>query len=375
MPNVVIFQEYVPHYRAPFFSGLRDRAAQEGIDLTIACGHPRREQALRSDSADLDFTTSIEQREWSVFGRRLVLRKVSDIIPNADLVIIEQARRNIDAYQLLGARRQKGPRIALWGHGRDYTKKAGMLERSVQKWLTLRADWFFSYTAGGIAAVTGFGFPESRTTLVQNSTDTLGLRNDIEAITEESKHGLIMKHGLSEMTAIFVGALDESKRLPFLIEAARRVYEIDPRFRLLIMGDGHLRSRVEGWAIEYSWLTYLGTLTGVDKARALACSQILTMPGRVGLVAVDSFAAALPIVTTDWQWHAPEFEYLVSGMNAVITLDDVDAFATGILATLHDAKMLKLLKAACSVASKTYTIRAMVENFVTGMTQALAVER
>ncbi len=371
MPRVVILQEYIPAYRAPFFRGLRVAAAAAGIDLVIAAGEPGGELVRRGDAVTLDFAREVRQREWRLFGRRLVLRDVRETIAGADLVILEQARRNIDAYRLLGGRRKPGLRVALWGHGRDYTKHTGRLDRAVQGWLTSRADWFFAYTAGGVAAVTGDGFPGARTSIVQNAIDTGALRADIDGVTPQSREALSIKADLTGLTAVFLGALDDSKRLPLLIEAAGRVNLEESGFRLLIAGDGPLRGQVEGWAARYYWLTYLGPVTGPEKALALASAQVIAVPGRIGLVAVDSLAAGLPIVTTAYPLHGPEFEYLTDGVTAVVAPDSVDDYARALCDTITNAASLARLSAACRVAGEGITVDAMVANFLAGIRGAL----
>jgi glycosyltransferase involved in cell wall biosynthesis len=371
LTQVVILQEYVPQYRVPFFEALHERAALLGIQVVVACGNPRKSQSLRGDAAELSFLTTIKQREWRILGRRVVMRDVGAVIANSELVILEQARRNIDAYRLLVPRGNAKRVVALWGHGRDYTHKVGRVDRLLQRWLTSRAGWFFAYTDGGASAVRDEGFPRSKITVVQNSIDTRELRRALEVITQESTDAFRSELDLHGMTAIFLGALDESKRLAFLIAAGERANQLLPAFRLLIAGDGPLRSQVEAWAEQHAWLTFLGSVTGPQKATALAGAEILAMPGRVGLVAVDSFAARLPIVTTDWKWHAPEFEYLTDGVTAVISEDTVEDFARAMCETLTSPVRLEQLRASCGLLADSITIDAMADNFLAGIQGAL----
>lgn len=375
MLKVTIVQEYVPQYRTSFFELLYKRGIQQGIEIRVAAGVPGRSLHDRNDSVSLAFGVSIRQWEARILGRRLVVRQLGNATIGADLIILEQARRNLDAYRFLVPGHRRRHQIALWGHGRDYTKPTTVLDRSVQRWLTSRADWFFAYTTGGIEAVVADGFPRSRTTLVQNSIDTTSLRESISKVSIESVAEFRSTNSLQDKTALFIGALDESKRLRFLVDAAQQCHEIEPGFRLLIAGDGAMRPEVERWASQNSWLTYLGPISGERKAVALAAAQVLAMPGRVGLVAVDSFAAGIPIVTTDWAWHAPEFEYLENGRNAIICADHKSDYARALTATLGNAPLLFDLRVACLRDSELVTVGAMVENFLEGIRDALESRR
>lgn len=373
MKRVAILQEYVPQYRVPFFEKLHDEALLRDIDVRVAYGVVGAGQATRNDAGTIACGIPISQKEWQVAGRRLVVRDTSKAIAGADLIILEQARRNLDAYRHLAMKFPSGPRVALWGHGKDYTQRTSALERGLSRWLTSRADWFFAYTTGGLTSVVEAGFPYSRSTVVQNSIDTSSLRASVRGVSQESVSDFSKRVDLKGKTALFIGALDASKRLKFLESASRKAQNLDPDFRLLIAGAGPLRSQVEEWARRYPWMTYLGGVSGFEKAQAMAASQILAMPGRVGLVAVDSFAAELPIVTTDWPLHAPEFEYLVSGENSLVSRDDEAIYAATMVETMSNPKLLGSLRKSASRDADTYTVQTMVARFLDGIVGALAV--
>lgn len=371
MKKVVILQEYVPQYRVPFFELLHEEAKNAGIEVQVAYGDAGPGQASRNDARDLNCGIPIRQKEWRIAGRRVVVRDTSTAISGADLVIMEQARRNLDVYKLLAAKRSNGPVLALWGHGKDYTRDATALDRGLSRWLTSKADWFFAYTKGGMESVVGDGFSPHCLTVVQNSIDTTSLQAGVNAIEDHEIMEYSNKLGIRGKTALFIGALDSTKRLTFLEEACRIAHDIDPDFRLLIAGEGAMQLRVEVWAQRHSWLTYLGALSGHEKALTMASCQILAVPGRVGLVAVDSFASSRPIITTDWPWHAPEFEYLCNGVNAVVTRDDATVYATSMVEVMNDQWQMTRLQRAASQDAERFTIQAMTNNFLDGIRGAL----
>lgn len=369
--KVVILQEYVPGYRVPFFENLRDLGEQDQVEIVVAAGAPGPSQRTRSDAVGLHFQETVKQREFRLAGRRIVLRRTARHIAGADLVVTEQARRNLDSYRLLLPNGNRATRIALWGHGRDYTRESSALERAINRKLTARAHWFFAYTSQGAASVKESGFPVERTTVVQNSIDSAGLKDDINSLTSCELLQFTERHGLKGRTAIFLGGLDESKRLGFLLLAAEIASGRDANFRLLICGDGDQRALVEDAAAKHHWLTYLGPVVGREKALALAAADVIAMPGRVGLIAVDSFASERPLVTTNWTWHAPEFEYLRDRVNAVVANDNVESYASALLAVLADSKLRERLVDGCISSASSITIETMAQNFMTGIHQAI----
>jgi glycosyltransferase involved in cell wall biosynthesis len=368
--SVVILQEYIPHYRVAFFNALVQKANAKGIAISIGHGRAGGGQAARNDGADTSNSFPIRQREVRVAGRRVVVRNAGAAVWGSDLVILEQARRNIDAYRLFAPWR-RGAAIALWGHGRDYTVRSSRLEKFLLRALYLRASWFFGYTKGGVEAVVSGGFPRSATTVVQNSIDTTDLKGRVRAVSDDELRSFRDRLDLSGPTAIFIGALDSSKRLDFLLEAASLIQAKHPQFRLLVSGDGPLRGLVEDAAAVASYVRYIGPLRGQEKATALAACDIIAMPGRVGLVAVDSFAAGIPIVTTSWPWHAPEFEYLTAGVNAEISEDTCAGYAATVVSLLEEPLRLLRLRQGCLDSSEIYTIDSMASNFLRGIEDAL----
>ena len=184
------------------------------------------------------------------------------------------------------------------------------------------------------------------------------------------------RHSLGDgPVGLFLGSLVEDKRLDFLFEAAARVAAAKPDFRLLIVGDGPLRARVLDAAHRNSWIRYLGRIDEVDeRAKVLVASDVLLMPGLVGLVALDSLAAAVPLVTTAVDFHSPEIEYIRNGTNGVILPDPNDeaAYASTILEIIEDRGFREELARGCRESRGEYTLAGMVGRFAEGVHRALA---
>lgn len=365
--RVAIIQPWIPQYRVAFFEELIKRGHAAGIEIRIFHGSPSPSMAARADSVKTPWATELPTKFWTVRGRTLNWKSLRLIRISGpyDLVIAEQALKNLETYliKLFRCTRQ----TAFWGHGKTYTESPSIWTEWLKALLTRRGDWFFAYTPGGAKAVTRIGFPADRITILNNSIDTAGLRRDIASVDDPMIAAFKTENRLTDKTALYLGALDEGKRIPWLIEAAKTAHDSCPDFRLLIAGDGRDRPMVEAAAAENDWIVYGGPMFGLAKAVALASSEIILMPGRVGLTAVDSFAAETPVVTTNWQLHAPEFEYLSNGENAVITADDATEYGEAIVCLLNDKALLDILRNGCRLASRRYSVENMAENFIDGL--------
>lgn len=369
----------MPKYRLPFYSQLADSLATRGIELTVLGGNPSNQQIARADSVlAADSITHAPIRRFKVGRTYVSWQTYEKPLGQYDLVIVEEALKHLRTYALVLRQRFGGPPVALWGLGVDSIawrtrRKRGRIARFVKRWLVTHSHWFFSYTESGADYVAANGFPRDRITIVQNAIDTSALEAAAAAVSESDKASLRAELSLSEgATCLFVGALDTHKRLEFLFEASAQVAAKRGDFRLVIAGDGVQRELAQRAAARSPWLRYVGRADAEQEALLASVSELILMPGSVGLVAVDSFALGIPIVTTNWPWQSTEFEYLEPETNSVVTADDVSSFAGEIIALLDDRPRRARLEAGCAESAKRYSLSAMVGNFADGVESALA---
>jgi glycosyltransferase involved in cell wall biosynthesis len=263
-------------------------------------------------------------------------------------------------------------RFAFWGHGRTYTKVKTGLEESLKARLLRRADWYFAYTPGGAQAVASSGFLKNHITIVQNSTDTSLLEKLRREVTNLDVRIMRDELGLGTgRVAVFIGGLDESKRLDFIVAAAQKIAAAHPDFKVVFFGAGSQQPFIEEQARLKDCVVYGGRADAQMQAVVSKIADFILMPGRVGLVAVDSFALELPMVTTRWPLHAPEFEYLEDGVNAVVTRDDIEDYAAAVVGLLEQPERLQSFKVNCAKSAEKYSIENMAQNFHEGVLEAL----
>lgn len=371
--RVAILHPWFPQYREPFFRQLVALLAEHDVATDVYHGPPPPEWGDRGDAVVAEYAHQLPTRFVSIGSRNVAFKSVRSIRDAGpyDLLVLEQAVRNIETYGLLV--RPVSSKLAFWGHGKTYTQPVSGIQERLKAKLTNRADWFFGYTAAGVDSVVSNGFPRAQTTVVANSTDTTRLVKGLEQVTAEEMADVAFRYDLKGRTAVFMGGLDSAKRLDFLVEAAMIVASRCEDFRLLVVGSGSDQAVIEGAATRCSSIKYAGPQFGREKYALLAGAQVMAMPGRVGLVAVDSLASGLPIVTTDWPWHAPEFEYLEDQVNCVVSPDGIDAYADALYDVLVDDQRLSSLSREAKRAAPLFSIEAMAQNFSKGVLEGLAL--
>lgn len=367
--KVAIVHPWMPQYRIEFFAILRELLAKSGVELHVFYGDAPPEWAARKDTIDGAVGSKLRTRFIRVGRRHLIYKDTAPLINEApyDVVITEQGIRNLETYSILLRGNRIAHRHAFWGHGRTYTERRSALEEYFKTRLTLKSDWFFGYTAGGVEHMIACGYPRQRTTVVQNSMDSQALAKLLRSVDPIELDNFRLEYDVTDKTALYIGGLDAAKRLDFLIASGERVHSTDSAFRLLVVGAGDQSDMMASLARTRSWIKLLGPSTGSLKALALRSAQILTIPGRVGLIAVDSLTSGVPIVTTNSPYHAPEFEYLEDGRTCFVADDTLEDFAQTVLRALNDPSKLESMSSSCLVEARQYTVETMAHNFRDGI--------
>ena len=259
---------FLSEFRRSFFRRLAEDLDERGITLVVAHGAPySRDQRERRDVVDIDGAVRLRQLHLWLAGRPVVHKRLGSLVGSSDVLVVCQSLRNLELYPLLLRQSAgRGPKVAMWDHGRTYTRPQSRLEQSLKYALTRRACWFFAYTEGGSRAVTEHGFPRQRVTVVQNAIDTVELQQAAGELSERQLAEVRAEFGLTPgRTGLFLGALSPSKRLPFLIEAAEEIAERLPGFKLLIAGAGEQRGLVERASARVPAVVPVGQATAFPK--------------------------------------------------------------------------------------------------------------
>jgi L-malate glycosyltransferase len=374
MPRVTIIQRVLPHYRISFVERLQTSLSARGIDMRLVYGQERAGTVPRTVALNRHWARRIENKYLQAGPIELVWQPGFAAAVDSDMVIVEQSSSLMLNYLLLARRAYSRGLLAFWGHGRNMQSQRpdGWRER-IKKTFARHVDWWFAYTDTSRETVLRSGFPSERITVVNNAIDDSELRLGLAACEGIQQHEMAGSLGCaSDNVALMCSGLHKDKRIEFLIEAAQRIRERLADFELIVIGDGPQRHLVERAASDHGWIHYFGARTGAERAKYFHAAKLLLMPGPVGLVVVDSFITARPLIATRLPSHGPEIAYLRSGFNGLMTAHDVDSYAQAVTLHLQDAQELLKLQRGCRESAATYSLSAMVDNFADGIERCLA---
>jgi len=365
---VAVVQPFVPTYRVPLFDAIAHHLEPEGLALEVWHAQPTGIVAARGNSTSGAWSVPIRQHRLTVKRRNVTWRNVHREARDVACLVHGLASSNLETYALAA---DPAVNLMLWGHGRNFTARSNRLDDLLEGWLCRRASHLFAYTEAGASHLRDAGLSTSKITVVRNSTDTAGLQRHRASVTPQVIADRLRELDLTgRKVGLFVGAFDEPKMLPFLFDATDRIAAVDPTFALVMAGAGPLDEYVATQAADRAYVRLIGRLETEQLATLAAGVKLILMPGRVGLVAVDSLALGLPLITTEHDFHAPEIEYLTPE-TSVWTSQTPQAYAEGVLTLLgNDVRRRKLATNGLGKAGELSADSAG-RRFVAGILQGL----
>jgi L-malate glycosyltransferase len=373
--TVLIIQGQMKQYRVPFFTRLGDVLRGDGISLRVAYGELPQNDGRR-DEVELPPELALNVNAYRLFSQRILYHPLLRAVAGADLVIAEQANKYLLNYLLVILSVIGCKRVAFWGLGENKDEGRSEFSEWVRRQVASKVDWWFAYTTGTKAYLTSNGVSERRITVVSNAVDTQEFSHQLAAIDEREIANArqlfeIQNH---DRVGLFVGALLPDKGLGLLVESAKLIKISVPDFHLFIVGGGPEQEMVQTVANELPWIHFVGPKFGREKAIFFKMADALLLPGRVGLVVLDAFAAGLPLITVDVPYHGPEIEYFANGRNGLLAKNDVAAYASEVVSLFSSASLQRELSHAALDAGHTYSIDAMVGTFREGIHACLRSE-
>jgi L-malate glycosyltransferase len=371
--RVTIFARTLPIYRIAFYEALRQKAANCDIDLDVVIGQPSERRSQIRDIAELPWAMQVRNRYMNCLGAEVYWQPLGRRLYQSALIIAPQSNSALANYPLLITNAAKTTKVAFWGHGRNFQSETHRWRDCLKEALAVRVHWWFTYNEASSRVIRDLGFPSDRITCVENAVDTAALGVAVQSVTTSEIYNTRRRLGMTEgPIGLYVGALYDKKRIPFLLEAASRIRSQVPGFQLVVIGSGPSASLVRHAAGANSWIKYLGPLHGIEKATYLKMADVMLMPGLVGLAILDSFVGGTPMITRAVDYHSPEIDYLADGVNGRLVTDlSLDAYVNAVAEILLNGRLRTRLNRGCSSAAGRYTIDNMAERFAAGIVGAL----
>lgn len=368
---VILFQRILPSYRVPIFRYLYNE-----LNVLVCHSKAPRFGKIGSNLEKVDYPTMRVSRLYFMKKESAILQNVfKPLLKYRPEVVISPASLMYGTtWLLLFFRPFFKYKLILWGHGIKNTEIETPFRGyrgKVTKWLYNKADAMLLYTEQRKKRLEKL--IETPVFVATNTLDTRRFRvilNDLEKIGRDNvKQEVGFK---STFNIIFIGRLLPAKRLDLLLES----FDLLPDqldVTLHIIGEGPEMNLVKKSQQETDNIRTYGSIYN-DKvtAKLLFSSDVLVVPGNVGLGVIHAFSFGVPLITCKTingkPTHGPEIEYFKHNKNGLYCEENAQSISDTITELLADNEKLKSMKDRALFTAET---RANIGGFIEGFDHAV----
>ncbi|HDL48887.1 MAG TPA: glycosyltransferase [Actinobacteria bacterium] len=371
-------------YRIPFLTRLAER---RDIEITLylggakpGLGAPTRQPSIPDPRIRV---RPLVNRYWPHGQHRVAWQSgaLEMLTGNYDVLVVPEIVHNLTVWSIMALRRIFRKRLVLFGFGYrppPATLFARVRERA-RLFLISRADAIISYTERGREACLAAGVDASRLFVSQNTLDTEYLQALTQKVRPDDLSEIRTRLSLGPHVLIAVGRLVPEKRVGVLIDAVADLGRQGITCSLLVIGDGPERQSLEKRAAGLDNIHFLGAIYDDETiARYFLLSDMLVIPGRIGLTCVHGFSYGIPSITSSDSTVAqsPEYDYLEDGVNSVIVdRPDPSVYARTLKRLIDHPQELDTLRAGAARSAGQLTMAEMVEQYAAATSYAAGQPR
>jgi glycosyltransferase involved in cell wall biosynthesis len=268
-----------------------------------------------------------------------------------DVLILEANPRYFSNLAAIRWMKRRNRPVVGWGLGAPPLGEPRYeVHRRMRQNFLLRFDWILAYSNLGASQYREAGAPAERVVVAYNavtaSPPPIPDRTPLEA---------------RPLRLLFVGRLQERKRIDLLLRACARLEEPPD---LWIVGDGPAREGLERLADEiYPRTNFAGAQHGHALTWFFHHADLFVLPGTGGLAVQEAMAHGLPVIVSEGD--GTQADLVAEGNGWLVPPGDVEALQFTIAEAMKDPEGLRQ-KGIVShrMVSERFNIGTMVSEFV-----------
>lgn len=377
MKPLLIIQRLIPHYRVAFFKALAERHP-----IFVVHGQEPPGSYLTDIGRETSFPHRVvHNRYLSARHETWVYQSILSILRNhKPAIVVSEFALGFSSTWLLALLKPFFKySLIYWTHGYDHRRLSFSPDRCLPDRLRLRllqcADALWVYGSEARFKLCPW-LSHLPIHVIPNTIDVtrfLSYRQSLEGVGRQSvkrERGLRLPFYL-----VFIGRLLQGKEVDFLLTAYEQLRRKRGDVGLLIIGRGpeqpRLVERVRHMTI--ADIHFLGEITSVEALSPwLFASDLLTLPGDVGLSAIQGFCFGLPLVTqkadATGPRHGPEIAHVIDGETGfLVPRGSIDAFVAAIETYLDNPEMQDRMRARIQLVLSSLSIDQMVDAVCTAL--------
>ncbi len=348
MKKLIIIQTVAPDYRALFFESIKENLNDR---FELFAGNESFETSILTKSKIYK-----KIRNHFFLKRKFLFQTgIWHLLLSNNVLVLEMNPRILSNWIFLIMRKLTGKETVLWGHAwprNGKNSKSDILRNMMRKLSTK----IIVYTL------------QQKKELQSKMPDKQIFAAPNSVFKAEKMIASLQENPLN---LIYVGRLVAEKKIFFLVKAFHKsINKIPKKAKLLIVGDGNEKNRIEQYIKENHLkdrVHLLGHISDYKKLKELYASSIFSIsPGYVGLSVTQSFGFGVPMLISKNENHSPEIEAVIENENALLfKTNDFNNFTKHLEKIYSEKdKWVNKRKNIVQFCKKNYSVESMAEVFI-----------
>ena len=347
--RICIIQRIFSTYRKPIFDSIATN-----FELTVI--HGKNERGINQTTAP--YSEEVGVIKYGLQESQVYIKAVRSILrKRPDIVIHEFSPSILTLHIVFILSKILKFKFVLWGHGYNHIKgfhPQNSLAAALRLFYLKRADAVILYGNEAKSVLSSYINPE-KIFVAPNTLDTSSLKKIKEGLDKCGKAAIRNEIGMkNKYNMLYIGRMLKTKHPELLIEVYEKIKDkLNNNIGVHFIGDGEqvlsIHRMVEEKHYENNIFLHGPIHDDFLNGEYLYASDIMVMPGYVGLSVNHAFCFGCPVITFEQGYngpfHSPEIEYLIHNNTGFqISNFDVDEMTKTIFDYLTNTGMQEEIK-------------------------------
>jgi glycosyltransferase involved in cell wall biosynthesis len=369
---IFFYQSVIPHYRIDVFNSLHDQLNNDELVMVYGI-NPYGKGLLTNHEESFRFRTCVVKNIWFLNGKALFQNFLSPFykMGKPSAVIIEHNPRNTHLIFLYLVCRIFNIPFILHGHGgsRKRCIHDKGFKNYVHRIMVQKCDAYISYTSSIKKNLSKIKKNES-IFVANNTINICALKKIRKKLCSIEKKDIKRKMDMKcKYYVLYIGRFIRDKKIELVLDVVNYLQERKIDVGAVMIGDGDILQEIENYAkdIGVKNVKFTGSISDWEESSSyIFNSDVLFMPGFVGLSVNHAFSFGVPVVSTKTDnggpFHSPEVDFIIHKETGILVNCNIKEYADAIESVFLNREFY--YQKTTEYADRNLTLERMIYGFI-----------